>query len=54
MRFYFDAPGGSALPRDLAADYIWIPRALPSYSGSRTTAGGVCTKTTSRLSSAAR
>lgn len=29
MRFYFDAPGGSALPRDLSADYIWIPRTLP-------------------------
>ena len=30
LRFYFDAPGGSSLPADLAADYVWIPRALPA------------------------
>jgi hypothetical protein len=30
LRFYFDAPGGAALPRDLAADYVWIPRTLPA------------------------
>ena len=30
LRFYFDAPGGSTLPHDLAADYIWIPRTLPA------------------------
>jgi len=30
LRFYFDAPGGAALPRELGADYIWIPRALPA------------------------
>jgi hypothetical protein len=30
LRFYFDAPGGAALPRELAADYVWIPRTLPA------------------------
>jgi len=30
LRFYFDAPGGSSLPTDLAADYVWIPRTLPA------------------------
>ncbi len=30
LRFYFDAPGGSSLPADLAADYVWIPRTLPA------------------------
>jgi hypothetical protein len=30
LRFYFDAPGGSTLPADIAADYIWIPRWLPA------------------------
>jgi hypothetical protein len=29
LRFYFDAPGGATLPRDLQADYIWIPWNLP-------------------------
>ena len=28
--FFFDRPGGAALPDDLAADYIWIPRVLPA------------------------
>jgi hypothetical protein len=27
--FFYDRPGGAALPDDLAADYIWIPRVLP-------------------------
>jgi hypothetical protein len=30
LRFYFDAPGGSSLPADLRADYVWIPRVLPA------------------------
>lgn len=30
LRFYFDAPGGASLPRELAADYVWIPRVLPA------------------------
>jgi hypothetical protein len=30
LRFYFDIPGGASLPRDLAADYVWIPRTLPA------------------------
>jgi hypothetical protein len=30
LRFYFDAPGGSSLPTDLHADYVWIPRTLPA------------------------
>jgi len=30
LRFFFDAPGGAALPYTLAADYIWIPRELPA------------------------
>ncbi len=30
LRFFFDAPGGAALPKALAADYIWIPKALPA------------------------
>jgi hypothetical protein len=30
LRFYFDAPGGSTLPADIAADYVWIPRTLPA------------------------
>ena len=29
LRFYFDVPDGATLPRDIAADYIWIPRTLP-------------------------
>lgn len=29
LRFFFDAPGGAALPGELGADYIWIPRSLP-------------------------
>jgi hypothetical protein len=29
LRFYFDAPAASVLPRDLDADYIWIPNGLP-------------------------
>ena len=28
--FYFDRPGGSTLPDDIGADYIWIPRILPA------------------------
>jgi hypothetical protein len=30
LRFYFDAPGGAALPGELGADYVWIPRTLPA------------------------
>jgi hypothetical protein len=30
LRFYFDAPGGAALPAELGADYIWIPQGLPA------------------------
>jgi len=30
LRFFFDAPGGADLARDLAADYVWIPSALPA------------------------
>lgn len=30
LRFYFDPPGGAALPRELDADYVWIPRSLPA------------------------
>ena len=30
LRFYFDAPGGASLARDLSADYVWIPRTLPA------------------------
>ncbi len=30
LRFFFDAPGGSGLPRELDADYVWIPHHLPS------------------------
>jgi len=30
LRFYFDAPGGSTLATDLAADYIWIPTSAPA------------------------
>lgn len=30
LRFFFDAPGGAALPDELAADYIWIPKGLPA------------------------
>ncbi|HXE80469.1 MAG TPA: hypothetical protein VNK41_06940 [Vicinamibacterales bacterium] len=30
LRFYFDAPGGAALPAELGADYIWLPADLPA------------------------
>jgi hypothetical protein len=30
LRFFFDAPGGAALPGEIAADYVWIPKALPA------------------------
>lgn len=30
LRFYFDAPGGAGLPRELNADYIWMPKNLPA------------------------
>lgn len=30
LRFFFDAPAGADLPRELAADYVWIPRQLPA------------------------
>lgn len=30
LRFFFDAPGGAALPAELSADYIWIPKDLPA------------------------
>jgi hypothetical protein len=28
--FFFDRGAGAALPDDLAADYVWIPRILPA------------------------
>ena len=28
LRFYFDLPGGAALPGELNADYVWLPRRL--------------------------
>lgn len=28
--FFFDRRGGAALPDDLSADYVWIPRILPA------------------------
>jgi hypothetical protein len=30
LRFFFDAPGGSGLARELQADYVWIPQSLPA------------------------
>jgi hypothetical protein len=30
LRFYFDLPGGAALPDELKADYVWLPRRLPA------------------------
>ncbi len=30
LRFFFDAPGGASLPREIQADYVWIPHSLPS------------------------
>jgi hypothetical protein len=30
LRFYFDLPGGAALPVELKADYIWLPRWVPA------------------------
>ena len=30
LRFYFDAPGGAALPDELRADYVWIPATIPA------------------------
>lgn len=30
VRFYFDGPGGAALPEELQADYVWIPDELPA------------------------
>ena len=30
LRFYFDLPGGAALPGELKADYVWVPRWLPA------------------------
>jgi hypothetical protein len=32
LRFFFDAPGGAGLPRQLQADYIWIPKTLPAVT----------------------
>lgn len=32
LRFYFDAPGGAALPAELKADYVWLPEDLPAAS----------------------
>ena len=34
--FYFDRHDGATLPRDLRADYIWIPRTLPAVPRLRT------------------
>ena len=30
LRFYFDLPGGAALPGELNADYVWLPRWVPA------------------------
>jgi hypothetical protein len=30
LRFYFDRPGGAALPDELNVDYIWLPRWVPA------------------------
>jgi hypothetical protein len=30
LRFYFNLPGAATLPRELDADYVWIPRSLPA------------------------
>ena len=30
LRFFFDAPGGAALPQEIAADYVWVPKDLPA------------------------
>jgi hypothetical protein len=30
LRFFFDAPGGADLVREIGADYVWIPAALPA------------------------
>ena len=30
LRFFFDAPGGADLATAIAADYVWIPAALPA------------------------
>lgn len=30
LRFFFDTPGGASLPRELAADFVWIPKDLPA------------------------
>ena len=30
LRFYFNLPGGVTLPRDLEADYVWIPGSVPA------------------------
>ena len=32
-QFYLDEPGGAALPRELAADYVWIPPYAPAVHG---------------------
>jgi hypothetical protein len=36
LRFFFDAPGGSDLPREIGADYVWIPAWLPAARRLRT------------------
>jgi hypothetical protein len=30
LRFYFDLPGGATLPRELDANYVWLPKSLPA------------------------
>lgn len=30
IRFFFDVPGASDLPREIGADYVWIPAWLPA------------------------
>src|SRR6266567_3427096 len=32
LRFFFDSPGGAGLPREINADYVWIPPNLPGAS----------------------
>jgi len=30
LRFFFDAPGAADLPREIGADYVWMPPSLPA------------------------
>ena len=35
LQFFFDVPGASDLPRQIGADYVWIPTWLPAARRSR-------------------